>query len=168
MTKLRKVSLFVMLLGVLVTLYSLPVRAFAKNSGGSYPPNGHSYSYYRHHTYKMVWEAPANPKKFALFAVQLTHNLTSLLGHGIRVKQIVVAAGPQIAFLMKKTDAANYGKLKRLSELGVRFVACHAAIVGGHLDRKDFFPFVGAAYPSGIVYLAKKEAQGYSLFTIGN
>ena len=166
MMNLRKVSLFIMLLVVAITLYLLPAQAFAKNSHSHSPTNGYSYNYFKHHTYKAVWQAPLNPKQYALFTLQLTHNVMSLIGHNIHMKLIVVAPGPIIHYLMKKYDAANYNKLKRLNELGVRFLACHAALVAFHVSKKELFPFVGVAYPNGITYEIKKEEQGYAYFTI--
>ncbi len=166
MMNLRKVSLFIMLLAAAITLYLFPVRAFAKNSGSYSPANGHSLNYFKHHTLKSVWRVPINPKQYALFTLQLTHNLMTALGHNIHVKEVVVAPGPAIHYLMKKYDAANYNKIKRLSALGVRFLACHAAMVAFHVKKKELFPFAGVAYPSGIFYIIKKELQGYAYFSI--
>ncbi|MHB8232963.1 MAG: DsrE family protein [bacterium] len=167
MMDLRKLSLFIMLWVIAMTLYLLPIQAFAKNSGDNAPVNGYSYPYFKHHALKAVWQAPYNPKKYALFTLQLTHNLMSALGHNVHVKEIVVAPGPAIHYLMKKYNAANYNKLKRLSELGVRFLACHAALVAFHVKKKELFSFAGVAYPSGIFYIIKKEEQGYAYFNIG-
>ena len=168
MINIRKTNLFIIMLSVItITLYLLPIKVFAKNSDRHSPANGYSYSYFKHHTLKAVWQAPFNPKKYGLFTLQLTHNLMSALGHNIHVKEVVVAPGPAIHYLMKKYDSVNYNKIKRLSELGVKFLACHAALVAFHVNKKELFPFAGVAYPSGIFYIIKKEEQGYAYFNIG-
>ncbi|MCL4533272.1 MAG: DsrE family protein [Deltaproteobacteria bacterium] len=164
MMDIRKLSLFVMLFVISITLYFIPKQVFAKKNN---PVNGYSYQYFKHHSLKAVWQAPYNPKKYGLFTLQLTHNLMSALGHNVHVKEVVVAPGPAIHYLMKKYDAANYSKIKRLSELGVKFLACHAALVAFHVKKNELFPFAGVAYPSGIFYIIKKEEQGYAYFNIG-
>ncbi|MHB1566909.1 MAG: DsrE family protein [Acidiferrobacter sp.] len=126
--------------------------------------NGHSLAYYKHRTFKAVFEVPGNPKLWPAVALVLTHNIASLIGHGIRTKIILVAPGPTIHFFMAKYDAANYKKLVALRRLGVRMLACHAALVAFHVSEKQLFPFVGVAYPNGVTYLLKKQAQGYPYY----
>ncbi len=126
--------------------------------------DGHSLAYYKHRTFKAVFEVPGNPKMWPAVILVLTHNIASLIGHGIRTKIILVAPGPTIHFFMPKYDAANYKKLAVLRRYGVRMLACHAALVAFNVSKKQLFPFVGVAYPNGVTYLLKKQAQGYPYY----
>ncbi len=149
---------------LLFALACAPVSAFAQGNGGSRALDGHSTAYYQHHTFKVIFEVPANPKLWPAVALVVTHNLVSMIGHNVHVKAIMVAPGPAIHYFMSQFNAGDYKRLERLHELGVRFVACNAALVAFHVKRNQLFPFVGVAYPSGVVYLLKKQAQGYSYY----
>jgi intracellular sulfur oxidation DsrE/DsrF family protein len=147
----------------------LPVRAVAGNVGGNKAwtsTNGGAFPYYnRAHPLKVVFEVPLDPKKWPSVALVLTHNIVSIMGHGVPMEAVLVAPGPTIHFFMKKFNPNGYKALKRLHALGLKMVACHAALVAFHVSRKELFPFVGVAYNSGVVYILKKEAQGYSYYT---
>ncbi|MHB8345759.1 MAG: DsrE family protein [Acidiferrobacterales bacterium] len=147
-----------------VAILCAPVSVLAQGDGGNHGLDGHSTAYYQHHTFKVVFEVPANPKLWPAVALVVTHNLVSMMGHNVRVKAIMVAPGPAIHYFMNQYNAADYKALERLHELGVRFVACNAALVAFHVKRSQLFPFVGVAYPSGVIYLLKKQAQGYSYY----
>ena len=148
----------------LLVLMCLPLSAFAQSGVNAHVRDGHSTQYYEHHTLKVVFQVPANPKFWPAVALVVTHNLVSMMGHGVRVKAILVAPGPAIHYFMNQFDAANYNNLKRLHAMGVRFLACDAALIAFHVKRNQLFPFVGVAYPSGVMYILKKEAQGYSYY----
>lgn len=152
--------------GVLVMALGMAgSAAMGKNIGGvTRSRNGHSLYYYKHRTFKAVFEVPGNPKMWPAVVLVLTHNIASLIGHGIRTKIILVAPGPTIHFFMSKFDAANYKKILALRRMGVRMLACHAALVAFHVHVKQLFPFVGVAYPNGVTYILKKEAQGYPYY----
>ncbi len=152
--------------GVLALALVMPVSTvMAKDmSGITRSRNGHSLYYYKHRTFKAVFEVPGNPKMWPAVILVLTHNIASLIGHGIRTKIILVAPGPTIHFFMSKFDAANYKKILALRKMGVRMLACHAALVAFHVHVKQLFPFVGVAYPNGVTYILKKEAQGYPYY----
>ena len=152
--------------GVLSLMLVMPVCAAIGNSLGAVTRsrNGHSLYYYKHRTFKAVFEVPGNPKMWPAVVLVLTHNIASLIGHGIRTKIILVAPGPTIHFFMAKFDAANYKKILALRKMGVRMLACHAALVAFHVHVKQLFPFVGVAYPNGVTYILKKEAQGYPYY----
>ncbi len=149
---------------VLWALMCLPLSAFAQTGSANPVRDGHSTHYYQHHTLKVVFQVPANPKLWPAVALVVTHNLVSMIGHGVHVKAILVAPGPAIHYFMKQYDAANYNNLRRLNAMGVRFLACDAALIAFHVKRSQLFPFVGVAYPSGVMYILKKEAQGYSYY----
>lgn len=149
---------------VIAALMCLPAAVLAQGGGPGAVRDGHSTAYYQHHTLKVVFQVPANPKLWPAVALVVTHNLVSMIGHGVRVKAIMVAPGPAIHYFMRQYDSANYNNLKRLHALGVRFLACDAALIAFHVKRDQLFPFVGVAYPSGVMYILKKEAQGYSYY----
>ena len=150
---------------VAVSLATQANAAMAKEIGKiTRSRNGHSLQYYRHRTFKAVFEVPGNPKLWPAVVLVLTHNIASLIGHGIRTKIILVAPGPTIHFFMPQFDAVNYKKIMALRKLGVRMLACHAALVAFHVHEKQLFPFVGVAYPNGVTYILKKEAQGYPYY----
>jgi len=154
-------------LPVVMTLcaFMLARPVFAANAGASTARDGHATQYFQHHKFKAVFEVPTNPKAWPSVALVLTHNITSLIGHGVYTDVVLVAPGPAIHFFMKKFDAANYKQIEALSNLGVRMLACHAALVAFHVKRKELFPNVGVAYPSGVIYILKKQAQGYTYYT---
>ena len=133
---------------------------------GSSSANGYALPYFNaHHPLKAVFEVPNNPKKWPAVPLVMTHNLVSLIGHGVPLHVVLVAPGPTIHFFMKKYNAKGEKALKRLHDMGVKMVACHAALVAFHVSKKDLFPFVGVAYNSGVVYILKKEDQGYNYYT---
>ena len=156
-------ALFGGLLAVSLAMQANP--AMAKEIGKiTRSRNGHSLQYYKHRTFRAVFEVPGNPKLWPAVVLVLTHNIASLIGHGIRTKIILVAPGPTIHFFMPQFDAGNYKKIMALRKLGVRMLACHAALVAFHVHEKQLFPFVGVAYPNGVTYILKKEAQGYPYY----
>ena len=128
--------------------------------------SGHSMAWYRrnHRTFKAVFEVPGNPKMWPAVVLVLTHNITTLIGHGIKAKFILVAPGPTIHFFMPKYDQKNYKEIEALRYLGVRMVACHEALVAFNVKKRQLFHFVGVAYPNGVTYELKKQAQGYSYY----
>lgn len=129
-------------------------------------PNGNAYPFYNSsRPLKAVFEVPGNPKKWPAVALVLTHNIVSVMGHNVTSDIVLVAPGPTIHFFMKKYNPNGYLPLKRLHELGVKMVACHAALIAFHVHKSELFPFVGVARNSGVVYILKKEAQGYSYYT---
>jgi len=150
------------LAGVLTAL-ALLVTSYAPAVAG---PNGNSFPFYnKSRPLKAVFEVPGNPKKWPTVSLVLTHNLISVMGHQVPMKVVLVAPGPTIHFFMKKYNAEGYKALKRLHDLGVKMVACHAALIAFHVKKSQLFPFVGVARNSGVVYILKKEAQGYSYYT---
>lgn len=156
-------------MGVLFFGAALAVQAFASTGAGatvSSPSNVYGIPYYnQHNPLKAVFEVPNNPKKWPAVPLVITHNLVSLIGHRVPFKVVLVAPGPTIHFFMKKYNPNGYQALKRLHELGVKMVACHAALVAFHVPQKDLFPFVGVAYPSGVIGIIKLESEGYAYYT---
>lgn len=128
--------------------------------------NGNAFPFYnRQNPMKAVFEVPSDRKKWPTVALVLTHNLVSVMGHGVPIKVVLVAPGPTIYFFTKKYNPKGYAALKRLHDLGVKMVVCHAALIAFNEPKKDIFPFVGIARNSGVVYIIKKEAEGYSYYT---
>jgi len=146
-------------------VFMLARPVFAGSGASPGVRDGHATQYFQHHKFKAVFEVPTNPKLWPAVTLVLTHNITSLIGHGIQPDVVLVAPGPAIHFFMKKFDAANYKQIEVLNKMGVRMLACHAALVAFHVNRKELFPHVGVAYPSGVIYILKKQAQGYTYYT---
>ncbi len=44
-------------------------------------------------------------------------------------------------------------------------VACDAALLAFNVPQSALFPFVGVAYPSGVVAILKLQSEGYSYET---
>jgi intracellular sulfur oxidation DsrE/DsrF family protein len=144
-----------------IAAVSVPVFAAATPS-----LNGNAFPFYNSaRPLKAVFEVPNDPKKWPTVALVLTHNLVSVMGHGVPIDVVLVAPGPTIHFFMKKYNPKGYLPLKRLHELGVKMVACHAALIAFHVSTKALFPFVGIARNSGVVYILKKETQGFAYYT---
>lgn len=156
-------TMMTVLLALCVVVLARP--ALAASAGNSGPRDGHATKYFQKHKFKAVFEVPTNPQLWPAVTLVLTHNITSLIGHGIKPDVVLVAPGPAIHFFMKKFDAANYKQIEALNDLGVRMLACHAALVAFHVKRKELFRNVGVAYPSGVIYLLKKQAQGFTYYT---
>lgn len=165
MSTVKKATWISAILFGLATL--LPGQAFASTSTTTNaPPNVYGFPYYNsHHPLKAVFEVPNDPKKWPAVPLVITHNLVSVIGHRVPLKVVLVAPGPTIHFFMKKYNPNGYEALKKLHDLGVKMVACHAALVAFNVPQKDLFPFVGVAYPSGVVAIIKLESEGYSYYT---
>lgn len=129
--------------------------------------NDYAFPYFnQHHPVKAVIEVPSDPAHWPAVPLVITHNLVSLIGHGVPYKVVLVAPGPAIAFFEQKKNPTAAKLLQRLHELGVRMYACHAAMLAFHVKQSQFFPYVGVAHPSGVTTIFKYEAKGYVYYTL--
>jgi len=154
---------------LLAVLTFFPLIAFAATTevaAASSQKNEYGFPYYnRDHPFKAVFEVPSDPKKWPSVPLVITHNLVSLIGHHVPIKVVLVAPGPTIHFFMKQFNADGYKSLERLHDLGVKMVACDAALLAFNVPQTALFPFVGVAYPSGVVAILKLQSEGYSYET---
>ncbi len=143
-----------------VDINSLLQRAkiFQDNSGYVFP------YFNRNHPMKAVFQLPDDPKTWPTLPLVLTHNVLHMVGHGVPIDFVLVAPGSSIRFFMKDYWPDGGVQLKRLHDMGVKMVACRAAVEFGNVDPDKFLPFVGQASESGIVYILKKQAEGFASY----
>ena len=72
----------------------------------------------------------------------------------------VVFWGPGIEML-KKTNTAYEDRLKKLSGLGVKLLACRNAMKNRNVTTEDLFPFAGQV-DSGIAEIVRKQEAGWA------
>ncbi|GAW91772.1 DsrE family protein [Calderihabitans maritimus] len=58
-------------------------------------------------------------------------------------------------------EGAPVNQLKKLSEMGVKFVVCRNALKAESIDE-DSLPAFVVVVPAGITEIAKKQAEGYA------
>ena len=115
---------------------------------------------------KVVFQLPDDPKTWPSLPAVMTHNVIHMVGRGVPVQFELVAPGSSITFFTKDYWAEKDGgvQLKRLHDLGVKFVACAAAVIATDTKSDQFLPFVGQAHESGIVYILEKQDEGYTYY----
>ncbi len=148
---------------------ALPAARASTAGGGANAMGGNDYAYpyfNKHHPVRAVLKVPSNPALWPAVPLVITHNLVSLMGHGIPTKVVLIAPGPAIYFFVQKKNPQAAKLLERLHEMGVRMLACHAAMLAFHVKKSQFFPFVGVARPSGVTSIFKYEAKGYVYYNM--
>lgn len=118
----------------------------------------------RTHPMKVVFQLPDDPKTWPSLPTVLTHNVLHMVGHGVPIDFVLVAPGSSIKFFMKDYWPDGGVQLTRLHDMGVKMVACRAAVVYGNVKDSKFLPFVGQAHESGIIYILKKQDEGYQYY----
>jgi intracellular sulfur oxidation DsrE/DsrF family protein len=118
----------------------------------------------RDHPMKVVFQLPDDPKTWPTLPTVMTHNVIHMVGRGVPVDFVLVAPGSSIKFFMKDYWKDGGIQLKRLHDMGVKMVACTAAIIYGNVKADTFLPFVGQAHESGIIYILKKQDEGYTYY----
>ena len=115
------------------------------------------------HPMKVVFQLPDDQKTWPTLPAVMTHNVLHMVGRGVPVEFELVAPGSSITFFTKAYWADKDGgvQLRRLHDMGVKMVACAAAVIGSETTSDKFLPFVGQAHESGIVYILDRQDEGY-------
>ncbi|SBP87579.1 DsrE family protein [Thiomonas delicata] len=98
-----------------------------------------------------------NPKRWNL-ALNNAENVQEDLGKG-NVDISIVAYGPGLPMLEMQSVAAN--RISNAIARGVKLIACENTMRKDKLTKQDMLPDLNYT-KSGVVYLVKKQALGYS------
>ena len=98
-----------------------------------------------------------NPKRWNL-ALNNAENVQEDLGKG-NVDISIVAYGPGLPMLEMQSVAAN--RISNAIARGVKIIACENTMRKDKLTKQDMLPDLNYT-KSGVVYLVKKQALGYS------
>ena len=62
---------------------------------------------------------------------------------------------------MKKFNKKFYPDLQSFNSYGVKFIACNETMETLHIKKRELFKFADIVYPGVVLYIVKKEQQGY-------
>ncbi|MHB1545313.1 MAG: DsrE family protein [bacterium] len=161
--KLNNIKIIIFLYGLIVCLTFLPsmdltgmaqTAAFAKDI--------HIVKYLKKHTIKEIYVVPQNPKRWGLLISDISNSIIFSNKYFLNYKIAVVAYGPVgIKFLMKKFNKKFYPDLQSFNSYGVKFIACNETMETLHIKKRELFKFADIVYPGVVLYIVKKEQQGY-------
>jgi len=118
--------------------------------------------FFKAHTAKTLYQVPNHPKMWLLLIHNISNEVNFARKFGFKTPKVdVIAYGPAVKIYLK-TDKKYYPILQSLSMYGVKFVICHATMVGMHLKKSQIFNFVHVVYPGGVFYITQKEMEGFA------
>ncbi len=151
MKKLYK-TLFIAVLTIIICL--LDKQAYSKDI--------HIVHYLKRHTVKEIYVVPQNPKRWGLIVSDISNSIIFSNKYFLNYKIVVVSYGPiGIRFLMKKFDKKFYPDIQSFKSYGVKFVACNETLKTLHIKKRELFKLTDIVYPGAVLYIVKKEQQGY-------
>lgn len=108
--------------------------------------------------HKLVLQvSDSDTKKWNLALVNAL-NVLEALGQN-KVKMEIVVYGPAIDMLRIESEVGP--RVDEIMRRGVKVVACENTMRGQHLEPADMLPNISYTR-TGVVYLMKKQEQGYS------
>ena len=121
--------------------------------------------------YAAISQTPAGPKHHVVFQMSepesswsslplhVTNTMNALADDGGSEVEVVFY-GPGLGMLTK-TSTAYEAPLKKLSEKGVKLLACRNAMKVRGVKTEDLFPFAGQV-DSGIAEMVRKQEAGWA------
>ncbi len=122
--------------------------------------------------YAAISQTPAGPKHHVVFQMSeadsmawsslplhVTNTMNALADDGGSQVEVVFY-GPGLGMLTK-ASAAYEAPLKKLSDRGVKLLACRNAMKMRNVKTEDLFPFAGEV-DSGIAEMVRKQEAGWA------
>ena len=141
-----------------IAILAVAASAFSQNALATATSNGPSQNNVANKITKLLIQvSDNNPKKWNL-ALNNAENVQHDLGKS-NVDIAIVAYGPGLPMLELQSITAN--RISNAIARGVKVIACENTMRKDKLTKDDMLANLSYT-KSGVVYLVKKEAEGYS------